>query len=52
MYWYQHFQFENREQYEEWRKWAEEEVKDKKVVEEIDLQYGFTYRYKKEGELF
>lgn len=58
-YWYNVYKF-TEEQEVEWREWALAELRktwsDKGAVEnvfrEFEMLYGFTVRYKKEGELF
>lgn len=58
-WWYNHYKFDNEEEYMEWRKWMEEQIKrsylgydaDKEAMY-VDMVYGMTYRYKKEGQLF
>lgn len=58
MNWYEHYKWDSMEQYEEWRKWARNEMKilgekaSESALNYADFRYGFTVRYKKEGELF
>lgn len=53
--WYEHYLFDTKEQYEEWRDWAKRELSEKDIDEDftkIDLIYGLNYKIKKEGLLF
>lgn len=56
--WYDCYKWDNWEQYDEWRKWARSEMEKMGVpkveytMRYIDLRYGLTIRYKKEGEMF
>jgi hypothetical protein len=51
MYWYDHYKFDNLEQYEEWRSWAEKEIKVLpnwlNELNFIDLLYGMSYKIPK-----
>lgn len=57
-YWYECYMWESMEQYEKWKKWAYEQVSivgqegAGRIIQYIDLRYGLTVKYKKEGELF
>jgi hypothetical protein len=56
VYWYEYYLFKDENQYLEWRKWAEEELKREgygtKEIVEIDLLYGMNYKLDKtKGQL-
>jgi len=56
--WYDHYKWDSWEQYQEWKKYAKEELKIlgerglEKFLNYMDFRYGFIIRYKKEGLLF
>jgi hypothetical protein len=56
--WYDHYKWDTMEQYEKWKKWARGQFdilgqsNADYLMMYADLRYGFTVRYKKEGELF
>ena len=58
IYWYYHYKFQNEAQWLEWRKWAEDRLREegiKKVeteLNQIDLIYGMAIHIPKEGQLF
>lgn len=49
-YWYEEYMFESQDQYNEWRKYITEQLKNNmKEVNKLDFSYGLVYKYKKEG---
>lgn len=53
--WYEHYLFDNVEQYEKWKSWAIKEMKKMELEDEfmkLDLIYGLNFKIKKEGQLF
>ena len=56
--WYHYYKWDSMEQYEKWLEWAREQMfilgeKNMEIaLRYADFRYGFTVRYKKEGELF
>jgi hypothetical protein len=58
--WWKIYFFDSEEQYQEWKDWAEAEIRHYLVLDEkgylneinyLDLVYGMTVRIKKQGEL-
>ena len=58
VYWYDHYKWDNMEQYIEWKSWAREQLlilgekNTQYVLDYADLRYGLNVRLKKEGSLF
>lgn len=51
--WYDYYKFKSKEQYEEWKKWALNEINNSEVKENfdmIDMIWGLEYDWKKKGE--
>lgn len=53
--WYNHYKFQNKEEYIQWKDWAIKELNKLGRSNEftiLDLTFGLNYHIKKEGSLF
>lgn len=55
--WYEYYLFDNKQQYEDWKEWAQSEMRKRNISEDfdkVDLLYGLNFKMKptlKEGQL-